>query len=387
MIEHQTFWTAQRAAAAAAFCLVASLVASPARAETIDAWTAVEIGGQVSQRSDGSWQPVARGSTLADGAWLRIGADGKLVLSHRKDTITASPGSEFQLPHDAGPASGFSILQTLGTLLFRIEHTPGRRFEVDAPYLAAVVKGTVFTVSAGDTGNSVHVAEGAVEVTTRVAHEVALIRPGQTAAVASSGGALSITGGLNPAQVPLRRSETKDPKVDAKGPTADAVDKLGEPQHGRREITRTLGDEHLDIAVLTKGLLDGGGQGPARRLLAHAGAAEQTADGVADAPAGNSNAAGGNSNVASSNPNAAGSSSNAAGGNPNAAGGNPNAAGGNPNAAGGNSNAADGNPNAHGGNPNAAGGNPNAHGGNPNAAGGNASAKADANKTKGHGKP
>jgi hypothetical protein len=340
---HRTLWAARRVALVVVLCVVT--IGASARAEGADAWTAIEIGGQVSQRGpDGGWQPVVRGSTLADGARLRIGADGKLVLSRRKDTITASPSSEFQLPPDASVASGFSILQTLGTLLFRVEHTPGRRFEVDAPYLAAVVKGTVFTVSARDTGDSVHVAEGAVEVTTRAAHEVAVIRPGQTAAVTSSGGGLSITGGQNPVQEPRRR-EAKDPAAEAKGSTSvDAGDKAGEPRHSLRsdrgaiEITRTLGEEHLDIAALSKGLLDGGGEGSTRKLLANAAPAEHGAA-VRDA-GGNPNAAGGNPNAAGGNPNAAGGNPNAAGGNPNAAGGNPNPAGGNPNAAGGNANAA-----------------------------------------------
>jgi hypothetical protein len=345
MREHQTLWSARRVALVAALCVAAIVAVSPARAEGADAWTAIEIGGQVSQRgAAGSWQPVVRGSTLADGAWLRIGADGKLVLSRRKDTITASPSSEFQLPPDASAGSGFSILQTLGTLLFRVEHTPDRRFEVDAPYLAAVVKGTVFTVSARDTGDSVHVAEGAVEVTTRAAHEVVLIRPGQTATAPSSGGSLSITGGQSPA-LPPRRSETRDPGTEATG-SAAAGDKTGDARyaarsdHGTVEITRTLGEKSLDIAALTKGLLDGGGQGSAHKLLASAAPAEHgVADRVGDAAGGNSNAAGGNSNAAGGNPNAGGGNANAAGGNPNAGGSNANAAGGNPNAAGGNANA------------------------------------------------
>src|SRR5690242_3347434 len=108
MIEHQTRSSMRHVALAAALSLVVGLAASPVWAESADAWTVVELGGEVSQRgTDGSWQTLVRGTALADGAWLRIGTDGKLVLSHRKDTITAAPGSEFQLPHDSSAAGGF----------------------------------------------------------------------------------------------------------------------------------------------------------------------------------------------------------------------------------------------------------------------------------------
>jgi hypothetical protein len=50
---------------------------------------------------------------------------------------------------------------------------------VDTPYLAAVVKGTTFTVSVGATGASVHVHEGAVEVATNDRRQSILTRTGQ----------------------------------------------------------------------------------------------------------------------------------------------------------------------------------------------------------------
>jgi hypothetical protein len=313
-------------------------------AEGAGEWLATGVNGSVSQRgADGNWRQVEQGSTLADGARVTTGPDGKLVLSRRQDTVTVSPNSDFELPRDGGP----SFLQTLGTLLFRIEHTPGRRFEVDAPYLAAVVKGTVFTVSASATGNSVHVADGAVEVTTSLNHEISLVRPGQTAVVSASGRNMSIMGGRDQP----RRSDGIDPGTRREAGT----------DHGAQAITRTLGEEHLTIRAATKGLIgDGDGASDHGRV----------ARTVLGQPVGA--AAGGDGDAAAANSNSPGANPDAAGANPNAAGGNPNAAGGNPNAAGGNPNAAGGNPNAFGGNPNAAAGNPNAAAGNAVAAANNA---------------
>ena len=340
--------------------LVAILCAGPgsAWADGTGAWVATQASGSVSESgADGHWQSVVAGSTLTDGAHVKTGPDGKLVLSHRQDTVTASPNSEFELPRDGEAGVGPSVLETLGTLLFRIEHTPQRRFEVDAPYLAAVVKGTVFTVSVGADGNAVHVAEGAVEVTTRLGKEVALIRPGQTAVVSPSGRDMSIMGGQGRGETP-RRSESDD---------------RGGQREARKSafaITRTLGEEHLDVPAASKGLLESGGPVPGRKRVA------ATASGGSDA-AGQASVDGADRGGGSSG-NASAEANTSAGGNDNGAG------GGNPNAAGGNPNAAGGNPNAASGNPNAAGGNPNAAGGNANAAAGQAIAAA--NKAKSHGK-
>jgi len=396
---------------AAAVCAASLLAAGGAWAEASGGWLAAEVAGQVTERAaDGTWQPIERGSALPDGARVKTGPDGKLVLSHNKDTVTLSPNSELELPRKTDGASAPGLLQTLGTLLFRVEHSPGRRFEVDAPYLAAVVKGTVFTVSVSTTGNSVHVAEGAVEVTASASHEVALVHPGQTVVVSSAGRGLSIMDGTHP----QRRSEIEAPDGKAKGRTANAGDSTPGAQgiEGSRrgaQITRTLGGGHLDVSGLSGGLVqDGDDPGPRGRVAnanpnagggnanagggnANAGGGNANAGGAnaggdnADAGGGNGNVGGDNANAGGGNPGAGGGNANPGGGNanaggsnPNAGGGNPSAGGGNPNAAGGNPNVAAGNLNAAGGNPNAAGGNPNGSGGNPNAAGSNPNAMANA---------
>ena len=58
-----------------------------------------------------------------------------------------------------------------------------------------MIKGTTFTVNVNDAGAALHVVEGAVQVTSLDTGQVALIQPGQTAAIsADSGGDLSVVG-------------------------------------------------------------------------------------------------------------------------------------------------------------------------------------------------
>src|SRR5690606_611688 len=107
-----------------------------------------------------------------------------------------APNSRMSLPSDGGDGLGVRILQQLGTLLFKVERQETPYFEVETPFLAAIVKGTTFTVRVDALGAAVHVVEGAVQVEAHGSNSSALVRPGQTARVAGDGsGSLSVQGG------------------------------------------------------------------------------------------------------------------------------------------------------------------------------------------------
>src|SRR3546814_1605096 len=58
------------------------------------------------------------------------------------------------------------IVESAGNIVFSIKKKLTPHFGVQTPYLAAVVKGTTFSVTVDGTGASVQVVEGAVEVST-----------------------------------------------------------------------------------------------------------------------------------------------------------------------------------------------------------------------------
>ena len=64
---------------------------------------------------------------------------------------------------DSGPGIT-RVMQDLGSILFQVNKKPSQHFRVETPLLAAIVKGTTFTVNVELNANSVHVAEGLVEV-------------------------------------------------------------------------------------------------------------------------------------------------------------------------------------------------------------------------------
>ncbi|MEQ8604756.1 MAG: FecR family protein, partial [Marivibrio sp.] len=170
-----------------------SVDAPPARADQAGGWTVVEISGDAWIAREGV-QTVAltSGDALAAGDAVTTGATGRVLLRRGENEILVAPDSRMRLPADAQPGLGARILQTLGTLLLRVEKKDAPHFEVETPYLSAVVKGTRFTVRVETGSAAVHVVEGLVEVRTpNPATPPSLVRPGQTAR-AEQGGALRV---------------------------------------------------------------------------------------------------------------------------------------------------------------------------------------------------
>jgi hypothetical protein len=304
-------------------------------------WIVTEISGDVHEQGITSTSSLARGSVLETGRTIETGPDSRLVLMHGKDLVTVSPNSEFRIPPSADPGERINFIQTLGTILYRVEHRPARGFEVDTPALAAVVKGTVFTVTAGKSADSVHVAGGAVQVTSLTSHQVALLRPGEVAVVSLAGRDLTILGKPTSGKTLQRHSENTDPDDDALGTSASAAaparadvsapatttasaaaptsDKASSEREAGPRLTRTMGEEHLNIAAVTKGLL-GDEKGVVRGLY-FAALSSDGQDG--QVPLIGANVLGGNANASSGSAKASGCNANALGGGAGAAGGSP----------------------------------------------------------------
>ncbi len=117
--------------------------------------------------------------TLPADSWVETAATGRIVLTRGVETIAVGPNSRVMLP--ALPVNGNTqVLQTVGTALYQIGKQKAPHFQVDTPYLAAVVKGTTFTVRVSEGVASVDVSEGLVEVATPDGAHRADVQPGFT---------------------------------------------------------------------------------------------------------------------------------------------------------------------------------------------------------------
>ncbi len=193
---------------------------SPAWAGSEDAtWVVTETSGNVQYRMGGqaptAWGPLHVGAVLGAAAEIRTGSNSRALLTHRGTTLGVSPESSLKLPGADRPNGVYRVFQSLGTLLYRIkERAAGMAaFEVETPYLVAVVKGTVFTVNASADGAAVHLIEGIVDVQPTLGGTGATLTPGRTARITAVPGADVIVTGHDAG----KRSNVTPPKSNGAG--------------------------------------------------------------------------------------------------------------------------------------------------------------------------
>jgi hypothetical protein len=225
--------------------LAGAMIAQAAHAEQA-IWRASQTSGEVWITHSGVL-PIALSSneSVASGDIVRTGQNGRVLLSRGEETILVSANSQIEIAPDT--EVGFStILQKVGSILLEVERRNVQHFEVQTPYLAAVVKGTKFRVTVDDSASNVEVLRGQVEVRDYRSGQVALVNPYQAARVLARGPSdLSVTGSgpLSPIQqgapsaaprqfvpqlnesitIPERRAETAREKLrstDGPGPTS-----------------------------------------------------------------------------------------------------------------------------------------------------------------------
>lgn len=244
-----------------------------------DAW----IGGSDVQPASASDSPVLR-----PGETIRTGRNGRVLLVRGAESILVSANSSISLP-EAGRTGQTTIIQQAGSILLDVEKRNVPHFEVETPYLAAVVKGTQFRVSLQGGRAKVDVMRGQVQVSDFRSGQFALVSPGQSArasfgqkvglnlsgagmlAPIQSGPAqaprvapLAVPGrglGALPGAVTLPRSGealrsatqgTSSNKVGgAPRPIAPGV--VGRPK-GAIRISAPIGDVKLDISKVTRGM-------------------------------------------------------------------------------------------------------------------------------------
>jgi len=239
---------------AAALLAMATMTASTANVMAADGsdWRVSDIKGNAQVKTGDAWRTLKRGDMVEPGSQVKTGAAGRLILVRPGDSLDVAPDSEFKVPKAADASKdrpATHISQSRGTILFKITTRPENPFTVETPYLAAVIKGTTFTVSVERDDAALHVSKGAVQVASVLTGQTVLVGPGQTAAVnARNGGAMRLIG--------FQKSDAGG----APGAANAASVELGESKAGRGTITtvipRAVGVTDVDIGKVSKGLVN-----------------------------------------------------------------------------------------------------------------------------------
>ena len=145
------------------------------------AWTVTQKSGQV-QVVRGGMQPasVQLRAALSPGDIVATGADGRAMLTRGDDYVIVAPGSRLLLPKEQQQTGFTRLVQQVGTMLYKVRHTGVPHFSVETPMLAAVVKGTSFTVVVDKDRAAVQVTDGIVEVSSAAGNARRLVERGMT---------------------------------------------------------------------------------------------------------------------------------------------------------------------------------------------------------------
>jgi hypothetical protein len=169
------------------FLLVTALMlglgfAATAQAGTDEAWRIMQSAGDVGVTTgDETVMATTPRTELPEGAIVTTGQSGRAVISRGQEQVIIQPLTRLVLTRATPGAT--TILQSAGSAFYRIGKKKTPHFQVDTPYLAAIVKGTAFKVTVDRTRADVMVTEGAVEVSSREGSAVSLVKPGMTATV------------------------------------------------------------------------------------------------------------------------------------------------------------------------------------------------------------
>lgn len=239
--------------------LVVSLMASGAAYAGTPGWSVSEVSGPVFVGKPGLSKTgtVTRGAALSAGDIVSTGKGGRAVIVRGGEYLTVAPNTQLQLTEPK--AGAFTqIVQSFGNVVFKIQKKTTPHFQVKTPYLAAVVKGTTFSVTVTPAGASVQVTEGLVQVASLDGLASRFVSPGEIGMIsASAPGQLSVLGTPNAPSgsaavigaAPASDAPTSETWAE---PAAAPVSDVAEVR-----IASPIGEGSVNLAAQTGGIVSG----------------------------------------------------------------------------------------------------------------------------------
>ena len=164
------------------FALAVLLASTSAFAET-PGWVVSESSGKVAIVSTGISRVAIRGGQLVAGDFVTTGATGRAVLVRGEEYLVVAPSTRIRIAEPAKSGGFTQIVEHFGNVIYKIKKMTMPHFAVETPFLAAVVKGTTFSVTVTEKGAAVQVVEGRVEVATRDRGAAFMVLPGDIGSV------------------------------------------------------------------------------------------------------------------------------------------------------------------------------------------------------------
>ncbi|ANM10218.1 MULTISPECIES: FecR domain-containing protein [unclassified Rhizobium] len=181
--------------------LIAALIVLPTAVFAADDWRVVKATDQVKFTVDRTnWQGLRAGAVVPNRAWVSTGPRGRLQLARGVESITFQPNTLAAIATNDSATMKTQIFQQVGSLDLEIEKRSQPHTTVQTPYLAAVVKGTIFHVTVNRAKASVAVDRGLVQVTSFASGQRSNVAPGQSATVDKTAG-MTVAGRLSKPEI------------------------------------------------------------------------------------------------------------------------------------------------------------------------------------------
>ena len=165
------------AVAALSALLVMTFGASAALA---DNWQAVKLRGDVFVSRGGAWVRLNRGDIVSDSSVIRTRQNGAVEFVRDRETIDL--GSDTQIRIFDRTGQRFTTVQeSYGAVTVEANVENVRHFSVRTPFVVALVKGTIFSVTSNAQASIVKVQRGVVGVEDLSRKLFADVRVGQQA--------------------------------------------------------------------------------------------------------------------------------------------------------------------------------------------------------------
>jgi len=152
-------------------------------------WTVVKLANTAEYSTDGKrWAAIIRGSKVPRHAWIKTAVRSRVKLRRGADQVYVGPHTLLWLTSAARKHGKAKIQLAKGAFSMQVRKGRRKRVVVKTRHLAAVVKGTTFSVSTNRSGSRVSVKSGVVGVTDNATGRSADVGPGQSTSSNGSGG-------------------------------------------------------------------------------------------------------------------------------------------------------------------------------------------------------
>ncbi|WP_416357551.1 FecR domain-containing protein [Aureimonas phyllosphaerae] len=216
-------------------------------------WRVERVSGTAwAMESNEKRDVLTTGMIVPEGRTIATAKASRVRLSSENNVMTLGPGSVAMVQPKGFFSSKTEVLQQTGSIAFDIEKRSAPHFTVKTPFMAAVVKGTAFTISVTRTDTKIGVDRGLVQVSDLKTGETAGIGAGQRASVSAATSGLRTAGVNAPGVTPGKPAA---PSVAPVGQALQSFRAAQAPEPARSSAVSTS----RDAAASTHGTANGTG--------------------------------------------------------------------------------------------------------------------------------